>query len=179
MRPSLAGFLGEFEFGADYPQVYFAKNPDGYCGVGGCAVAYGPKGLTSTDKGPAEPTGLSDLPHARSIPAIVKARSWEYQGNFWVVQSQVYAWVIQHPFRIIVFAHGRLRRNERRVETDALSKIFDGQIHMESLHARFLLIFGASALVEAHSVLQSWSASAQQFSVRNPISWFICKKFAR
>ena len=26
--------------GADYHQQYLAKNPDGYCGLGGCGVAY-------------------------------------------------------------------------------------------------------------------------------------------
>jgi peptide-methionine (S)-S-oxide reductase len=30
---------GEFYFAEDYHQQYLAKNPDGYCGVGGTGVA--------------------------------------------------------------------------------------------------------------------------------------------
>jgi peptide-methionine (S)-S-oxide reductase len=32
-----------FYFAEDYHQQYLAKNPGGYCGIGGCGVAYGPK----------------------------------------------------------------------------------------------------------------------------------------
>lgn len=35
----------EFYFAEDYHQQYLAKNPGGYCGMGGCGVAYAP-GLT-------------------------------------------------------------------------------------------------------------------------------------
>lgn len=31
-----------FYFAEDYHQQYLAKNPGGYCGIGGCGVAYGP-----------------------------------------------------------------------------------------------------------------------------------------
>jgi len=31
----------EFYFAEDYHQQYLAKNPGGYCGLGGCGVAYG------------------------------------------------------------------------------------------------------------------------------------------
>ena len=31
----------EFYYAEDYHQQYLAKNPDGYCGIGGCGVAYG------------------------------------------------------------------------------------------------------------------------------------------
>jgi len=31
-----------FYFAEDYHQQYLAKNPGGYCGTGGCGVAYGP-----------------------------------------------------------------------------------------------------------------------------------------
>ena len=30
----------EFFYAEDYHQQYLAKNPDGYCGIGGCGVAY-------------------------------------------------------------------------------------------------------------------------------------------
>jgi peptide methionine sulfoxide reductase MsrA len=30
---------------ADYHQQYLAKNPDGYCGIGGCGVAFEPAEL--------------------------------------------------------------------------------------------------------------------------------------
>ena len=33
----------EFFYAEDYHQQYLAKNPDGYCGIGGCGVAYSPK----------------------------------------------------------------------------------------------------------------------------------------
>jgi peptide-methionine (S)-S-oxide reductase len=33
----------EFYYAEDYHQQYLAKNPNGYCGAGGCGVAYGPK----------------------------------------------------------------------------------------------------------------------------------------
>ena len=29
-------------FSADYHQQYLAKNPNGYCGIGGCGVSYAP-----------------------------------------------------------------------------------------------------------------------------------------
>jgi peptide-methionine (S)-S-oxide reductase len=31
----------EFFYAEDYHQQYLAKNPNGYCGIGGCGVAYG------------------------------------------------------------------------------------------------------------------------------------------
>jgi len=31
---------GEFYFAEDYHQQYLAKNPDGYCGIGGCGVPF-------------------------------------------------------------------------------------------------------------------------------------------
>jgi peptide-methionine (S)-S-oxide reductase len=33
----------EFYYAEDYHQQYLAKNPDGYCGLGGCGVAYVPE----------------------------------------------------------------------------------------------------------------------------------------
>jgi peptide-methionine (S)-S-oxide reductase len=33
----------EFYYAEDYHQQYLAKNPDGYCGLGGCGVAYAPE----------------------------------------------------------------------------------------------------------------------------------------
>ncbi len=33
----------EFFYAEDYHQQYLAKNPDGYCGLGGCGVAYVPE----------------------------------------------------------------------------------------------------------------------------------------
>ncbi len=33
----------DFYYAEDYHQQYLAKNPDGYCGIGGCGVAYTPK----------------------------------------------------------------------------------------------------------------------------------------
>jgi len=32
-----------FYYAEDYHQQYLAKNPDGYCGIGGCGVAFSPK----------------------------------------------------------------------------------------------------------------------------------------
>ena len=34
------GDLSEFYYAEDYHQQYLAKNPGGYCGLGGCGVAY-------------------------------------------------------------------------------------------------------------------------------------------
>ncbi|HEY4644845.1 MAG TPA: peptide-methionine (S)-S-oxide reductase MsrA [Steroidobacteraceae bacterium] len=34
------GDLSEFYYAEDYHQQYLAKNPGGYCGIGGCGVAY-------------------------------------------------------------------------------------------------------------------------------------------
>jgi peptide-methionine (S)-S-oxide reductase len=31
---------GEKRFSADYHQQYLAKNPNGYCGIGGCGVPF-------------------------------------------------------------------------------------------------------------------------------------------
>jgi peptide-methionine (S)-S-oxide reductase len=31
----------EFYFAEEYHQQYLAKNPNGYCGIGGCGVSYG------------------------------------------------------------------------------------------------------------------------------------------
>jgi len=30
----------EFYYAEEYHQQYLAKNPDGYCGIGGCGVSY-------------------------------------------------------------------------------------------------------------------------------------------
>jgi peptide-methionine (S)-S-oxide reductase len=38
---------GEFYYAEDYHQQYLAKNPDGYCGIGGTGVAC-PVGLATT-----------------------------------------------------------------------------------------------------------------------------------
>jgi len=32
----------EFFYAEDYHQQYLAKNPDSYCGIGGCGVSYRP-----------------------------------------------------------------------------------------------------------------------------------------
>jgi peptide-methionine (S)-S-oxide reductase len=37
----------EFFYAEDYHQQYLAKNPDGYCGLGGCGVAFVPGVLTA------------------------------------------------------------------------------------------------------------------------------------
>jgi peptide-methionine (S)-S-oxide reductase len=42
---------GEFYFAEDYHQQYLAKNPNGYCGIGGCGVSYRVKELESLAKG--------------------------------------------------------------------------------------------------------------------------------
>src|ERR1700730_13303967 len=36
----LAGFCGQSSFSACYHQQYLAKNPNGYCGIGGCGVPF-------------------------------------------------------------------------------------------------------------------------------------------
>ena len=33
-------FRAEIGFSADYHQQYLAKNPNGYCGIGGCGVPF-------------------------------------------------------------------------------------------------------------------------------------------
>jgi peptide-methionine (S)-S-oxide reductase len=33
---------GDFFYAEDYHQQYLAKNPNGYCGIGGCGVSYAP-----------------------------------------------------------------------------------------------------------------------------------------
>jgi len=38
--PCPTEFRGEKSFGVDYHQQYFAKNPNGYCGIGGCGVPF-------------------------------------------------------------------------------------------------------------------------------------------
>jgi len=35
------GELDELYYAEDYHQQYLAKNPGGYCGIGGCGVSYG------------------------------------------------------------------------------------------------------------------------------------------
>ncbi len=40
----------EFYYAEGYHQQYLAKNPGGYCAIGGCGVAYSPNELTSTEK---------------------------------------------------------------------------------------------------------------------------------
>ena len=39
-----------FYYAEDYHQQYLAKNPDGYCGIGGCGVAYAPKVSAESQK---------------------------------------------------------------------------------------------------------------------------------
>jgi len=36
----MTDFLGENCFSPDYHQQYLAKNPNGYCGIGGCGVPF-------------------------------------------------------------------------------------------------------------------------------------------
>ncbi len=36
----LRSVRGNSGFSADYHQQYLAKNPDGYCGIGGCGVPF-------------------------------------------------------------------------------------------------------------------------------------------
>ena len=40
----------EFYYAEEYHQQYLAKNPDGYCGIGGCGVAYSAKELAESQK---------------------------------------------------------------------------------------------------------------------------------
>ena len=40
----------KFRYTDKYHQQYLATNPNGYCGTGGCGVAYRPKELTSAEK---------------------------------------------------------------------------------------------------------------------------------
>jgi peptide-methionine (S)-S-oxide reductase len=42
----------EFYFAEDYHQQYLAKNPGGYCGLGGCGVAYGDAAASRTRPAP-------------------------------------------------------------------------------------------------------------------------------
>ena len=39
-----------FYYAEDYHQQYLAKNPDGYCGIGGCGVAYSPNEITGSTR---------------------------------------------------------------------------------------------------------------------------------
>jgi peptide-methionine (S)-S-oxide reductase len=34
----------DYYYAEDYHQQYLAKNPDGYCGIGGCGISFEPKG---------------------------------------------------------------------------------------------------------------------------------------
>jgi peptide methionine sulfoxide reductase MsrA len=38
--PCPTDFRGINRFSADYHQQYLAKNPNGYCGIGGCGVPF-------------------------------------------------------------------------------------------------------------------------------------------
>ncbi len=40
----------EFYYAEDYHQQYLAKNPDGYCGIGGCGVSYVPPEVEAGQK---------------------------------------------------------------------------------------------------------------------------------
>jgi peptide-methionine (S)-S-oxide reductase len=40
----------EFYYAEEYHQQYLAKNPNGYCGIGGCGVAYSAKELAHSQK---------------------------------------------------------------------------------------------------------------------------------
>ena len=44
------GFCGISNLRAYYHQQYLAKNPDGYCGIGGCGVPYKTAGLQVGEK---------------------------------------------------------------------------------------------------------------------------------
>ena len=39
-----------FYFAEDYHQQYLAKNPAGYCGIGGCGVTFDLAAVTAGDK---------------------------------------------------------------------------------------------------------------------------------
>ena len=39
----------EFYYAEEYHQQYLAKNPNGYCGLGGCGVSYVPLGLQAPE----------------------------------------------------------------------------------------------------------------------------------
>jgi peptide-methionine (S)-S-oxide reductase len=40
----------EFYYAEEYHQQYLAKNPDGYCGLGGCGVVFDTKELAVGEK---------------------------------------------------------------------------------------------------------------------------------
>jgi peptide-methionine (S)-S-oxide reductase len=44
------GDVPAFYYAEDYHQQYLAKNPDGYCGIGGCGVAFKPAELQVGEK---------------------------------------------------------------------------------------------------------------------------------
>jgi peptide methionine sulfoxide reductase MsrA len=46
----LRDFLAGRGFSADYHQQYLAKNPNGYCGIGGCGVPFKIAGLQVGEK---------------------------------------------------------------------------------------------------------------------------------
>jgi hypothetical protein len=50
---------------------------------------------------------------------------------------EVHTRVLEHPFRVVVVAHGRLRAEQRAVERDRLLQIFDGQVDVKAFHADF------------------------------------------
>ena len=40
-----------FYYAEEYHQQYLAKNPDGYCGIGGCGVSFAPKASVEANQG--------------------------------------------------------------------------------------------------------------------------------
>ena len=45
-----AAAASQFQYAEEYHEQYLAKNPSGYCGIGGCGVAYSPKELAGAQK---------------------------------------------------------------------------------------------------------------------------------
>src|SRR5687767_10196561 len=89
--------------------------------------------------------------------------------------------IIDHPLRVIRFAHRRISAEKRRIKADARFEILDCNMYMEAFHAfaflRELVLVDKGAQSAAPGP-QAAPSTAQQFSVRNPRRRFITAKLA-
>ena len=51
--------------------------------------------------------------------------------------GEVHARIVEHPFRVVRFALGRLRAEQRRIEADRFIEIGNADVDMETFHFRY------------------------------------------